>query len=239
MTKIHGQSESTEEKQNQLRSLLQGCYYAWEKEHAWAHPTRLFLDCMAGSGHTKDGDPGSPIILQDFANTLSDTQVVWCEENRKLAAQLEKYKQGNTELLVGRYQTEMRSWLNHFTHRHGNKVMGLVYLDDNGCKQIWEDDGFLDWVMSKFPYLDIAIYFSESAWLRNNQHDWAKQDTVTDLLWRVLAFKPGSLVYFNPVKHRFHLVYGVRSTKMNLTGYKREKLRDYLERLREQLPLIS
>jgi len=120
--------------------------------------------------------------------------------------------------------------------------MGIVYLDDNGCSQVWNDDGFIDWVMDRYPYLDVVIHFSETAWRRSNgaDFDWATRNSVLEMLNKFLVKKPESVVYAPTSKQLWRLVYGVRSSKMNLTGSERIKLRDYIRQIEtEQQPLFS
>ena len=239
---MHGQSEYTESKQRQLKELLDSCRFAWNNV-TWAHPTRLFLDCMAGSGHTEDGEPGSPIIMQNFAQTMPNAMCVWSDVNRKFTARLAQYAEPPTQVLTGRYQDVMHEWLDNYARIHRNsKLMGIVYLDDNGCSQVWNDDGFIDWVMDRYPYFDVVIHFSETAWRRSNgaDFDWATRNSVLEMLNKFLVKKPESVVYAPTNKQLWRLVYGVRSSKMNLTGSERIKLRDYIRQIEtEQQPLFS
>jgi hypothetical protein len=102
MSTHHGQSDHTPAKQQQLKELLQACRYAWSSKKEWTHPHRIFIDCMAGSGHAEDGSPGSPIILQDYANSLPESFCVWCDLNRHHVDQLQVYSSESTVILVGR-----------------------------------------------------------------------------------------------------------------------------------------
>jgi hypothetical protein len=235
---MQGQSQDyTPLKQAQLQSLLHACFYAWEKPHGFADPMRLFIDCMAGSGYDNDGNPGSPLILQHCAIQFDKPQVIWCDTESKYTEKLNHLANDTyTRVLTGRYQEVVRQEM----ERYPRNVMGLVYLDDNGCKQIWNDDGFLEYVLRNFPLLDIAIHFAEGAWLRNQSLDWVAEKHVLDVLELILRYKPASVVYAPVVRYNWRLVYGVRSGKMSLTGQRRFKLIDYMaERKRQQLPLIT
>lgn len=235
---MHGQSEYTPLKQAQLKSLLDACTFAWDKPHHWAFPMRFFIDCMAGSGYDDQGNEGSPIILQQFAKQFDSPHVVWCEVDSKSFHKLEQYQNDTyTTMLKGRYQEEVLRFLEDVP----SNAMGLIYLDDNGCKQIWNDDGFLRHVMSKYPYLDVAVHFSEQAWMRSDGAgiDWAQKTSVMDIFELILSHKPASVVYAPRVKHHWRLVYGVRSGKMNLSGQNRIKLRDYIEARPEQQELMA
>lgn len=241
---MHGQSEYTESKQQQLKELLDSCWSAWARHHGWIreHKTRLFLDCMAGSGHTEDGSPGSPLILQDYADSLPDAICVWSDIDKKFTSRLLQYAKPPTQILTGRYQETVREWLTNYSRQHGYpKLMGMVYLDDNGCSQVWNDDGFIDWLMVEHKYLDVVIHFSETAWRRSNgaDFDWATRNSVVEMLKKFLEKKPESVVYAPKNKQLWRLVYGVRSSKMNLTGSERIKLRDYIRQIEtEQQPLF-
>lgn len=239
---MHGQSEYTESKQRQLRELLHACRWPWNRV-TWAHPTRIFLDCMAGSGHTDEGNPGSPLILQDYAESLNDAMCVWSDVDRKFTTRLTEFAKPPTQILTGRYQDVMREWLMNYSRMHRtSKLMGMVYLDDNGCSQVWNNDGFIDWVTTSFPYLDVVVHFSETAWRRSNgaDFDWATRQTVLDFLNEFLVKKPHSVVYAPKNKQLWRLVYGVGSKEMNLTGSERIKLRDYIRQIEtEQQPLFS
>lgn len=235
----HGQSDYTPNKQMQLKSLLDACYYAWSKNHSWASPLRVFIDCMAGSGYDEKGNVGSPLILQQYAKQFDHGSCAWCDLLPKHTRQLEAYRNETyTTLLTGRYQTEVLNFIQTLP----NNVMGLVYLDDNGCKQIWNDDGFLRHVMTNYPFLDVAIHFSEQAWMRSEGAgiDWAERKSVMDVLNLILEHKPASVVYAPHVKHHWRLVWGCGSGKMNLQGQQRIKLRDYIESRHEnQLSLLE
>lgn len=237
---MHGQSRSyTPTKQMQLKSLLESCYYAWAKSHSWASPGRYFIDCMAGSGYDDQGNPGSPLILQEYAKQFWYPIIVWCDIKPKHTSRLETYRNDTyTTLLTGRYQTEVRNFIDADVPRN---AMGLVYLDDNGCKEIWNDDGFLRHVMSNYLYLDIAVHFSEQAWMRSDGAgiDWAERKNVMDILQLILDYKPESVVYAPHIKHHWRLVYGCRSGKMDLRGQQRIKLREYIEGRMEQQSLFS
>lgn len=238
---MHGQSAHyTPTKQMQLKSLLDACCHAWDKSHSFASPARYFIDCMAGSGHDEQGNQGSPLILQDYAKQFWHPVIVWCDIKPKHTRQLEQYRNDTyTTLLTGEYQVEVLEYIKNNVPRN---AMGLVYLDDNGCKEIWKDNGFLRYVMSNYPYLDIAVHFSEQAWMRSEGKgfDWAERTTVMDVLQLILDYKPASVVYAPHIKHHWRLVYGVRSGKMNLTGQSRMKLRDYIdERPENQMPLME
>lgn len=238
---MHGQSATyTPTKQMQLRSLLEACSHAWDRPHTWASPIRFFIDCMAGSGYDEQGNAGSPLILQEYAKQFMHPHIVWCDVNPKHTRQLERYQNDTyTTLLTGTYQTEVWRYMKENVPPN---AMGLVYLDDNGCKQIWNDNGFLRHVITTYPYLDIAIHFSEQAWMRSEGAgiDWAERTTVMDVLNLILAHKPEAVVYAPHVKHHWRLVYGVKSGKMDLRGQQRIKLRDYIEaRPENQLTLFE
>lgn len=236
---MHGQSSYTPTKQIQLKSLLEACAPAWEKSHSFASPGRYFIDCMAGSGHDEQGNPGSPLILQEYAKQFWYPVIAWCEKDRKFATRLEGYRNDTyTTLLSGRYQVEVLNFMKDMPRN----AMGLVYLDDNGCKEVWNDDGFLRHVISTYRYLDIAIHFSEQAWMRSEGAgiDWAERKSVMDVLQLILDYKPASVIYAPQVKHHWRLVWGVRSGKMDLRGQQRIKLRDYINsRPENQLSLLE
>lgn len=237
---MHGQSANyTPTKQMQLKSLLEACVPAWEKSHSFASPGRYFIDCMAGSGYDEQGNPGSPLILQQYAKQFWYPVIAWCEKDRKFASRLEGYRNDTfTTLLNGRYQVEVLNFMKDMPRN----AMGLVYLDDNGCKEVWNDDGFLRHVMSNFRFLDIAIHFSEQAWMRSEGAgiDWAERKTVMDVLQMILDYKPESVVYAPHIKHHWRLVYGCGSRKMDLRGQQRTKLRDYIaSRPENQMPLME
>lgn len=235
---MHGQSEYTSTKQTQLQSLLDACHAAWSKSHSWASSMRFFIDCMAGSGYDEKGNAGSPLILQEYAKRFDHGLCVWCDISRKHTKMLESYQNDTyTTLLTGRYQTEVLNYMK--THVPFN-AMGLVYLDDNGCKEIWNDDGFLRYVMRNYPYMDIAVHFSEQAWMRSDGAgiNWAEKTTVMDVLRLILDYKPASVVYAPHIKHHWRMIYGVRSGKMDLGGQKRMKLRDYMDSRPENQPTL-
>lgn len=196
---------------------------------------------MAGSGHDEQGNPGSPLILQEYAKQFEYPAVAWCEVDQKFTSQLERYKNDTyTTLLTGRYQVEVLNFMKDMP----KNAMGLVYLDDNGCKQVWNDDGFLRHVMSTYRVLDIAIHFSETSWKRSsaNHFDWAIEKDVLDVLRMILYYKPESVIYAprGPNPHHWRLVYGCASGKMNLTGQSRMKLRDYINaRPENQMSLLE
>lgn len=235
----HGQSDYTPTKQAQLKSLLDACVHAWSKNHSWASPARVFIDCMAGSGYDDKGNAGSPLILQEYTKQFDAGLCVWCDLLPKHTKQLEAYRNdAYTVLLTGRYQTEVMNLMAAIP----TNAMGLVYLDDNGCKQIWNDDGFLRHVMANYPYLDVAVHFSEQAWMRSEGAgiDWAERTTVMDVLRLILDYKPHSVVYAPRIKHHWRLVYGCRSGKMDLRGQQRVKLRDYIDaRPENQMSLLE
>jgi hypothetical protein len=80
---MHGQSDYTPLKQTQLKSLLDACYWAWDKSHSFASPQRYFIDCMAGSGFDEQGNQGSPLILQDYAKQFNSPVIAWCDNDPK------------------------------------------------------------------------------------------------------------------------------------------------------------
>lgn len=236
---MHGQSDYTPLKQAQLKSLLEACTPAWLKSHWFSSDERIFIDCMAGSGRDDKGNAGSPLILQEHAKQFNAGFCVWCDISPKHTEQLEAYRNDTiTTLLTGRYQSEVMGYMSIVSR----KAMGLIYLDDNGCKQIWNDDGFLRHVMTNYPLIDVALHFSEQAWMRSDGAgiDWAERTTAMDILKLMLHYKPESVVYAPHIKHHWRLVYGCGSSKMDLRGQQRIKLRDYIDmRLENQLPLLE
>src|SRR5688500_16239523 len=131
---MHGQSAHyTPTKQMQLKSLLEACSYAWDKSHSFASPERYFIDCMAGSGYDEQGNQESQLILQDYAKQFRHPVIVWCDIKPKHTRQLEQYQDDTyTTLLTGAYQAEV---FNYIKDNLPPNAMGLVYLDDNGCKE--------------------------------------------------------------------------------------------------------
>jgi three-Cys-motif partner protein len=237
---MHGQSaDYTPRKQMQLTSLLEACRKVWQKSHSFASPERCFIDCMAGSGYDEQGNPGSPLIFQDYAKNFIYPVVAWCDKDRKFTNQLETYRTEKfVTILTGRYQDEVLQFIENVPV----KAMGLVYLDDNGCKEVWNDEGFLRHVMSNYPFMDIAIHFSEHAWLRNERAgtNWAEEKHVMQVFELILHYKPESVIYAPRIRHHWRLVWGCRSNKMDLRGQQRIKLRDYMRARREsQMSLLE
>ncbi len=245
MRLIHGQSEHTPNKQAQLQAVLDACKYAWGKDHSWASAQRWFIDGMAGAGYSDEGAEGSPLVLYKCARNLQRNnpkllvKTVWCDLSSNHVEQLRSFGMENVSILQGRFQEQVRTWIDE-NGCDKEKVMGLLYLDDNGCKQIWQDDGLIDRIMVRHPHLDIALHFSVTAWRRSKGAGigWAKDQTVTDLMWQVARRKPGSVIFIpDGGRWGWRLIFGCKSTKMNLCGYQRTKLITYLhgQRIQEEM----
>jgi hypothetical protein len=139
MRRAHGQSDYTPIKQRHLQMFLDSSTNGWrtlrDKRVDWQKPSYLVaIDCTAGSGHSDDGEVGSPIIInKHFNNTIGgEFRQLCCEEEKSEYLKLSKIPLVNCDVVHGSYQEMIFEWLKHI--EWSGRFHGLLYCDPNGIK---------------------------------------------------------------------------------------------------------
>jgi hypothetical protein len=193
---MHGQSGYTPTKQKHLSGLLNACTHAWNPQTngkpAWAHPEVIIIDCTSGNGHNEQGEPGSPLIINEWAarNYGAHFKQLCCERMPSSFAKLWHIDMPQTDVIRGSYQEVAPQWLDDL--KVTRPVLGFVYCDPNGAKDLIEGLPFFRWIMQdrRFCRLDFIFHWSMNAYNRNAGvgNVWA-QTPVLDVVGELASLK--------------------------------------------------
>lgn len=174
MSKVHGQSEYTQEKQRHLQMFLDGCTNGW-RTLLMRNPCAglVIIDCTSGSGHTDDREIGSPILLRrHFLQHLGaqyGTRIhqLCCEDNRRNFKTLQAIDelQGVT-IQLGNYRDLVLPWLDALPCE---PLFGLMYCDPNGIKPALDGIPLFRQLQAgaRTQRIDLAFNFSLNAYKRH------------------------------------------------------------------------
>ena len=193
---MHGQSKYTPTKQRHLSGLLSTSQHAWNPlvngKSTWAHNHVIVIDCTAGNGYDSQGQPGSPIIINQWARQSygANFKQLCCEQLPTSFAKLWHIDMPGTEVLRGTYQELSPKWLEEL--KVTKPVLGFVYCDPNGAQDLVEGLDFFRWLVSdrRFNRLDLIFHWSMAAYSRNNGRGnaWA-QTPILDVVDELASLK--------------------------------------------------
>lgn len=178
----HGQSEYTPTKQKHLIGLLTTNRYAWNptvnRKPEWANREIIAIDCTSGTGHTADGESGSPVLINQWARESygEGFRQLCCEANPQSYVKLRQNDLPNADIQLGKYQDIAPAWLESLGVR--KPALGFIYVDPNGAKDLIEGIDFFRWLITHpyFSRLDLIFHWSMNAYSRNagNGTPWAQ-----------------------------------------------------------------
>lgn len=193
---MHGQSDYTPTKQRHLRGILDTCAYAWNPlvngKPQWAHPDVVIIDCTSGNGHDERGEPGSPLIINDWAREKYGTgfRQLCCERVPQSYARLWHEDLLQADVVRGSYQEEGLRWLEQLNIRR--TALGFIYCDPNGAKDLVDGLQFFRQVAQdrRFQRLDFIFHWSMNAYSRNAGvgNTWA-QEPVLNVVKELASLK--------------------------------------------------
>lgn len=217
---MQGQSEYTPTKQNHLRGLLKIGSRGWNPvDKPWAHDTTLIVDCTAGSGHSDEGEDGSPLIINRFfAGQNHPFRQLCCEQTPSSFGKLTLNDLVNTDLIPGRYQDSAWEWLEQ--QDVAKPALGFLYCDPNGAKDLLEGRDLFQRVSRdpRFARLDLIFHWSLTAYMRNFGANvtWAN-DQLANIINNLRQFKRYAIMREPVSKHQWVVMYLHNSDKINGT----------------------
>lgn len=193
---MHGQSEYTPTKQRHLNGILNTCTHAWNPltngKPSWANSEGIFIDMTAGNGYNEQGEPGSPLIINEWAtrNYGANFRQLCCERVPTSYAKLWHIDMPQAEVIRGSYQDVVPAWLESLNITR--PALGFVYCDPNGAKDLIDGLPFFKWMMQdrRFRSLDFIFHWSMNAYSRNAGvgNAWA-QTPVLDVVGELASLK--------------------------------------------------
>jgi len=193
---MHGQSNYTHTKQEHLSGLLNICTHAWNPlvngKPTWAHPEVVIIDCTSGNGHTEQGDEGSPLLINAWAQRSYGFgfRQLCCERTPTSFVKLTQNNLSQTDIMLGSYQELVPIWLESLDLKR--PALGFVYCDPNGAKDLIEGIDLFAWLarQPRFQCLDFIFHWSMNAYSRNAGvgNEWA-QTPLLDVVHRLAMMK--------------------------------------------------
>lgn len=178
-----GESDYTPTKQKHLTGLLGTCTWAWNPtvngKRDWAHGEVIIIDCTAGSGRDSDGNPGSPLIVNEWAKSSYGTAFrhLCCEQQPSSFSKLWHEPMVNAEVVRGKYQEVAPQWMEGL--KLTRPALGFIYCDPNGAQDLVEGIDFFTWASRHrmFKSLDFIFHWSPNAYKRNagRGYAWAQR----------------------------------------------------------------
>lgn len=237
---MQGQSEYTPTKQKHLSGILKTCEYAWNplinEKPRWFHDEAVFVDCTSGNGRTEEGEPGSPLIINEWATSTSyrgNFRQLCCERVPTSYARLWHEDLHRADVVRGSYQEVIPKWLEEL---HIQKpVLGFIYCDPNGAKDLVEGLEFFRWLTQRkcFARLDLIFHWSMTAYSRNagKGNEWA-QTPILDVVKELANLK--RFAYMREPLEKWQWVFmHVISTDKVKPVWKSERILPYAEWLAE------
>ena len=187
-----GESLYTLTKQKHLAGILQSSRHAWNPrtngKHAWAWPEVVFIDCTAGRGHDSDGNLGSPLIIHAWAmDTFSAYGIPFhflcCESIPQTYVSLSHTNLSYATLRHGKYEDMVLPWLESLQVPRSKQVMGFLYCDPNGSKDLVYGVPLFRQILNdrRYARLDFIFHWSLTSHKRNFAagNIWASEDELS------------------------------------------------------------
>lgn len=172
---MHGQSAYTQTKQKHLKGLLNACKFAWNPlvngKPGWAHPEVVMIDCTSGTGHAADDEPGSPLIINEWAQKIygDNFRQLCCERTPTSYVKLAKNNLPHANIMLGPYEDIAPLWLDTLGIAKDRNALGFIYCDPNGAKDLVDGLQFFKSLRTdrRFQRLDFIFHWSITAYNRN------------------------------------------------------------------------
>ena len=170
MRRAHGDSNYTPTKQRHLQMICDGCTNGW-RSLCTLKPDSLLvvIDSTAGSGHSKEGAAGLPLILnRHFAKHFHDNfRQLCCEKDKPNFENLSKESLVNCDIIHGEYQQVILPWLCNL--RWSGRFHGLIYCDPNGIVDALAGVDLFKQLQSdyRFDRIDLLFNISLNAYKRH------------------------------------------------------------------------
>lgn len=232
---MHGQSGYTPTKQRHLTGLLDTCAHAWNPstngKPRWAHSEVIIIDCTSGNGHDEQGEPGSPLIINEWAQKTyrGNFRQLCCERVPQSFARLWHTDLPQAEVVRGSYQDEAPKWLAQLGITR--PALGFIYCDPNGAKDLIDGLQFFRWVMQHryFRTLDFIFHWSMNAYNRNAGvgNTWA-QAPVLDVVNELASLKQNTYMREPLDKWQWVFMQGINTDKVRPV-WKSERIMPYRE----------
>lgn len=188
------------------------------------------IDATAGSGYSKEGEDGSPIILnRHFSRYFSGRfRQLCCDKDKKNIADLQKIDLIDCDIRHGNYQDLVLPWLATLRYR---PIFGLLYVDANGIIDVLNGDNLFQALRSQVIYerIDFAFNLSLNAYKRHKAPGvidkiyhgappgWLMVNLI-DHMDRLASFKRTNFIRTELGKlQEFVMLYGMQTDKVNLT----------------------